>query len=150
MFRSQRRRLSLTDGTVYSLVVAGEVALRTVSRGHIPDWIYALIVLFTVALVVGAVRAFRTATTKADADGLTVRGFFRTHSVRWGQVTGYSALRTRSGLSGRRGATAIIELADGRRVRLGEFFLVNNARALDRARKIPLMIASHVHEPDPV
>ena len=70
--------------------------------------------------------------------------------MRWGQVTGYSALRTRSGLSGRRGATPIIELADGKRIRLGEFFLANNARALDPARKVPLMIASHVHEPDPV
>ena len=64
-FRLQRRRLSLTYGTVYSLVVAGEVALLTVSRGHVSGWIYALIVLFTVAFLIGAIRAFRMATIKA-------------------------------------------------------------------------------------
>jgi hypothetical protein len=89
-------------------------------------------------------RAFRMATIEGDAAGLTIRGFLRTRRLRWDPVVRVEGLPCRSGLSGRRGVTPVLELADGNRIRLGEFFLTDHARELDPARNVPLALAQHV------
>jgi len=148
-FRLQRRRLSLAYGGLYTCAFAIEAALVTyvATHGTIRPWALAGSVVVALAIGLCAFRAFRMATIEGDAAGVTIRGFLRTRRLRWDQVASVEGLRCRSGLSGRRGMTPVLELADGRRIRLGEFFLTDHARELDPARKVPLALAQHVGAP---
>jgi hypothetical protein len=150
-FRLQRRRLSLAYGFLYTVAFAAEAAFLTYisTHGSVKPWALGGSGVIALAIGLCAFRAFRMATIEGDAAGLTIRGFLRTRRLRWDQVVRVEGLPCRSGLSGRRGVTPVLELADGTRVRLGEFFLTDHARELDPARRVPLALAQHVHGPAP-
>ena len=145
-FRFQRRRLSLAYGGFYTVAFAAEMAVLTYisTHGSVKPWALGCSAVIALAIGLFAFRAFRMATIEGDAAGVTIRGFLRTRRLRWDQVVRVDGLPCRSGLSGRRGVTPILELADGRRIRLGEFFLTDHARELDPARNVPLALAQHV------
>ena len=106
-------------------------------------WALGVSGLVAVGITLCGFRAFTIATIEGDASGLTIRSFLRTRRLGWEQVARVEGLSCRSGLSGRR-VRPVLELADGRRVRIGEFFLTKHARELDPARKVPLALARYV------
>lgn len=140
-FRLQRRRVSLTFGSVYLAIFLIGLSTDLSLRRDVSTAVFSALVIADSVFAALTVRAFGMATIKADTRGLVIRGFLRTRRFRWDEVKGYSAVPSRSGLSGRRGITPMIELADGRQLRLGEFFLPDNKVGRELASRLPLALA---------
>ena len=130
-FRFERRHLSIVYVAFYTSAVAVAVAVEVAVLNFL-----STIPLFDIG-------AFRTATIEGDAGGVTMRSFFQTRRQRCDEEARVHGLSCRTGLCGRHGAIPVLQLSDGRRVRLGEFCLPTSARELDPARKAPLALAQH-------
>ena len=144
-FLFQRRRLSLACEAYYTFAFTVQVAVLTFvsTRGSMDASALVMSGMIVLGIALCGVRAFRMVTIEGDTGGVTIRSFLWTRRLRWDQVARVDGLPCRSGLSGRRGVTPVLQLADGRRARLGEFLLPNRARELDPARKVPLALAHY-------